>query len=246
MNNLFVEIRNMNFITTNSAMNGVRLDGVGWSVLDNVGSYGAYNGGAEDTTGIWLPESQNFSINVANLLNVSGWKTGIRTGEHLRAPRAIQVSGCNIGVEFCDGIYPSQAYIQLINVAEGLKWSGQHPVDVLLENEHAPGGSPSWVLASHEIKDPSNFGRGIVKYFIGQGGSMLPPIVAAKDGGTGLQMINLMALPPPVLTAATGWTAPSGTDLRSGYATSTATLTQVAQSLKSLITDLKTMGILAT
>jgi hypothetical protein len=48
------------------------------------------------------------------------------------------------------------------------------------------------------------------------------------------------------IAAATGWTAPTGTDLRSGYATSTATLTQVAQSLKSLITDLKTMGILTT
>jgi hypothetical protein len=236
----------MNFIAQNSALNGVRLDGVGWSVLENVGSYGAYAGGSEDTTGIWLPESQNFSINVANLLMVNGWKTGIRTGEHLRAPQAIQAVGCNIGVEFCDGIYPSQAYIQIINCAEALKWSGQHPVDVVLETEHAPGGSPSWQLAAHEIKDPSNFGRGIVKYMIGQGGSMLPPIIASKDGGTGLQMINLMALPPPVLTAATGWTAPSGTDLRTGYATSTATLTQVAQSLKSLITDLKAMGILTT
>jgi hypothetical protein len=246
MNNLFVEIRDMNFIATNSAMNGVRLDGVGWSVLENVGSYGVYNGGAEDTCGIWLPESQNFSINVANLLNVSGWRTGIRTGEHLRAPRAIQCSQCNVGVEFCDGIYPSQAYIQTINVADALKWSGQHPVDVLLENEHAIGSPPSWYAAAHEIKDPSNYGRGIVKYMIGQGGSMAPPIVAGKDGGTGLQMINLMALPPPILTAATGWTAPTGTDLRSGYATSTATLTQVAQTLKSLVTDLKTMGILAT
>jgi len=246
MNNLFVEIRNMNFIATDPALNGVRLDGVGWSVLENVGSYGAYAGGAQDTCGIWLPESQNFSINIANLLNCAYWKTGIRTGEHLRAPQAIQCSSCNIGVEFCDGIYPSQAYIQLINVAEGLKWSGQHPVDVLLETEHAPGGSPSWQLFSHDILDASNYGRGIVKYMIGQGGSMLPPIAAGMSGGTGLQMVNIMALPPPVITPAAGWTAPTGTDLRTGYATSTATLTQVAQTLKSLVTDLKTMGILTT
>jgi hypothetical protein len=75
---------------------------------------------------------------------------------------------------------------------------------------------------------------------------MNPPITAGMDGGTGLQMINLMALPPAVLTPATGWTAPTGTDLRSGYATSTATLTQLAQTLKSLVTDLKAMGILTT
>lgn len=36
----------------------------------------------------------------------------------------------------------------------------------------------------------------------------------------------------------TGWTAPSGTATRSGYATSTATLTQVAEALKALIDDL--------
>jgi hypothetical protein len=36
----------------------------------------------------------------------------------------------------------------------------------------------------------------------------------------------------------TGWTAPTGTALRTGFDTSTATLTQVAQTLKALIDDL--------
>jgi len=271
MNNLFVWIQNMNFIATDPAMNGVRLDGVGWTVLECVGAYGGYAGGGQDTTGIWLPESQNFSINVANLLNVAFFNTGIRTGEHLRAPRAIQVVQCGTGVEFCDGIYPSQAYIQTINVAASLRWSGQHPVDLLLETEHAPGGSPPWQIGTHDVEDPSNFGRGIVKYFIGQGGNMNPPIVISQNGGTGLAYINLMAVPSgggagavssvfgrtgAVAAAAndynysligggaTGWTTPTGTGSRAGFNVATATITQCAATLQSLITDLKALKVL--
>jgi hypothetical protein len=41
-----------------------------------------------------------------------------------------------------------------------------------------------------------------------------------------------------------GWTAPTGTPTRSGYATSTATLTQVAEALKALIDDLMAHGLI--
>ena len=40
----------------------------------------------------------------------------------------------------------------------------------------------------------------------------------------------------------TGWTAPTGTPSKAGYATSTATLTQVAETLKALIDALFTQG----
>jgi hypothetical protein len=42
----------------------------------------------------------------------------------------------------------------------------------------------------------------------------------------------------------TGWTAPTGTATRAGFATSTATLTQVAETLKALIDDLTTHGLI--
>lgn len=44
----------------------------------------------------------------------------------------------------------------------------------------------------------------------------------------------------------TGWTTPTGTPLRSGYATGSATLTQVAETLMALITDLTTHGLIGT
>lgn len=44
----------------------------------------------------------------------------------------------------------------------------------------------------------------------------------------------------------TGWTSPTGSALRTGYATSTATLDQVSQTLKALIDDLTTHGLIGT
>ncbi len=41
-----------------------------------------------------------------------------------------------------------------------------------------------------------------------------------------------------------GWTAPTGTATRTGFATSSATVTQVAQALKAVIDDLIALGIL--
>lgn len=44
----------------------------------------------------------------------------------------------------------------------------------------------------------------------------------------------------------TGWTAPTGTPTRTGYVTSTATTTQLAETLKALIDDLVTHGVIGT
>ncbi len=44
----------------------------------------------------------------------------------------------------------------------------------------------------------------------------------------------------------TGWTSPTGTATRTGYATSTATTTELAETLKALIDDLTTHGLIGT
>jgi hypothetical protein len=44
----------------------------------------------------------------------------------------------------------------------------------------------------------------------------------------------------------TGWTAPTGTGSKAGYDTSTATLTQVAETLKELIDQVFTHGLIGT
>lgn len=45
-------------------------------------------------------------------------------------------------------------------------------------------------------------------------------------------------------TRATGWTSPTGSLTRTGFATSTATVTQLAETLAALITDLTTHGLI--
>jgi hypothetical protein len=192
MNNVMLKIVNMSFIVPdNPSLHGVRLDGIGWTQLDNVRVF-TVSGTVQPThatVGLWLPASQNFSINSANNVTVAGFDTGIRTGEHLRAPM-IQVINALTGVEFTDGIYPSWANIQIINCVEGIRFSGYHPVDLLVEAEHAPSG---WQVAAHDLTDASNFGTGSVRFMIGQGGAGAATNAPAILGGTGLTITDLYA-----------------------------------------------------
>jgi hypothetical protein len=67
------------------------------------------------------------------------------------------------------------------------------------------------------------------------------------DGKLNLLNGNLFNTGTQVLgPRVTGWTSPTGTASRSGYATTTATVTQLAQTLKALIDDLTTHGIIGT
>lgn len=63
-----------------------------------------------------------------------------------------------------------------------------------------------------------------------------------KIGTASTQKLGWWNATPVVQPA--GWGTPSGTIARTTYATSTATLTQVAERLGALITDLKTIGLL--
>ena len=67
------------------------------------------------------------------------------------------------------------------------------------------------------------------------------------DGKLNLLNGNLFNTGTQVVgTRVTGWTAPTGTASRAGYATTTATLTEVAQTLKALVDDLTTHGLIGT
>lgn len=64
----------------------------------------------------------------------------------------------------------------------------------------------------------------------------------AASGFTALQFSGTQIL----TTRRTGWTAPTGTALRTGFDTATGTLTQALQTLKALIDDLTTHGVIGT
>ena len=177
MNNIMLTIRNMAFLP--GTLNGLRLDGLGWSVVEDVFVEGT------GPCGVWLPNQNNFSINYACRVTSAGSTTAIRTGEHLRAPM-IQAINCNTGVEFTESIYPSWACIQLINCVYGIKFTGYHIVDLIVETEH--DGS-----SLNEIYDPSNFGTGTIRCMVGQGGGGALTTAPSRNGGTGLTLIDMYA-----------------------------------------------------
>jgi hypothetical protein len=188
-NPILVKIKNMHFqCPDDPTMGGIRLDGVGWAIVEDTIVYAGGSAPTHGTTGVWMPNCINWSISYMNrVVSGSGFEHGFKVGEHTTAPW-IQAWACRNGVTFLDGVYPSKLKIQLGNCVEGITFLGYHPVDLLVETEHAPSG---WNTALHDIKDPSNKGIGIVKYFIGQGGAGNATIAAAVDGGTGLTLIDL-------------------------------------------------------
>lgn len=66
--------------------------------------------------------------------------------------------------------------------------------------------------------------------------------VGLRIGTSGTQKLGFYGAAPVVRP--TGWAAPTGTATRSTYATSTATVTQLAERLKALIDDLTALGLI--
>jgi hypothetical protein len=188
MNNVMVVIKNLAFrLPDNPSLNGVRLDGTGWAIVENSLIAAGISPPTHGTTGLWMPNSVNWSINYLNKVAVSGFDSCIMTGEHLRAPQ-MSAAACNIGVNFLQSIYPSWANIQLERCIEGIQFSGYHTVDLLVETEHQVG----WWQALHDINDPNNYGTGTIRYFIGNGGNGTN-IGASVNGGAGLTITSLFS-----------------------------------------------------
>lgn len=66
------------------------------------------------------------------------------------------------------------------------------------------------------------------------------------DDSINSQTAYLLAQTQVISARKTGWTAPTGIALRTGFATSTATISQLAQTLKALIDDLVSHGLIGT
>lgn len=188
MNNVMVVIRNLNFmIGDNPTMNGVYLGGAGWAFMENCFILGGGSEPTHGTTGLWMPNQTNFGMNRVKFVHSAGFDTAMKSGEHLRAEQ-VQLTLAKRGLVFLESIYPSWGNIQLERVVDGIVFIGYHVVDLLVETEHQ---SPGWYTASHDIKDPSNYGMGTIRYFVGQGGGGALTTAASVEGGTGLTLIDL-------------------------------------------------------
>jgi hypothetical protein len=206
--------------------------------------------------GIKLAPSSHSTGQRLSVVNVYGFYTGLLDGE--LAETHANFSSCKQAVLVPWNVHlSSYRHLGVFNctagiVAAGVGYTGRggddgtHYLRVsCFAGERSNSGSgygQPWSDMTYYVDDAANLLTGDIKWLsvrAGIGNDHTFP----KNGGTKLLTSEIGTAQTP---STTGWTAPSGTDLRSGYATSTATLTQVAQSLKSLITDLKTMGILTT
>lgn len=189
-NGTYLTIKNLSFILpSDPKLHGLRLEGMGNVRLESVNVIAGGGEPSVNSIGIWTPNSANWGENLVDYCLASGFQTGVRSGEHLFA-RQILVVGCKVGVDFAGSIYASYGNLQIINCADGVKFTGYHPVDLLVVNEHSP--SADWTASLHDIKDPSNYGVGVIRHMVGNGGAgtFIP---ASLDGGAGLMIHELFA-----------------------------------------------------
>ena len=103
MSSVYVVIRNLDFIVNNDpSLYGVRLDGAGWAWVENVNVRGGGSPPTYATTALWMPDSVNFSVNRCNYVSISGFDTGIKTGELFVTEQAF-VFWCKTGIELLPG-----------------------------------------------------------------------------------------------------------------------------------------------
>jgi len=191
------------------------------------------------STGIVLPAVGNSSMGRMACIDALGFYTGIRMNE-LMDIDTVSTRLCKRGIQFdvsnhCSRIGRWLAYgcQELIYSTVG---AGQVAFVSIEQLNQESINSPAWAIRQYDIDDPNNGLYGYVNYHNSIYGTG-PTCTWVANGGANFKACCLKA-------TANGWTTPTGTDLRSGYATSTATITQVAQTLKSLITDLTTLGVL--
>jgi hypothetical protein len=179
-------IENLNFrLPDDPKIHGLRMEGMGEVRFESVNVIAGNSLPTHGTVALWTPDSENWGENCVDYVLVSGFDTGVRTSEHLFSRQILAVA-CKVGVDFGAAIYTSYANIQIINCIDGIKFSGIHPVDLLVVNEHAPSGPFS---AVHDISDATNNGVGTIRHLVGNGGlGTFTP--ATMLGGTGLTIIE--------------------------------------------------------
>jgi hypothetical protein len=191
------------------------------------------------TAGIWMPQSNNFSLSNMNRVWAMGFDSNFILCEHVRAYDLVALNGHN-GIRFGLGYHINLVNSIIIHCPTAFKFDDYCPV--IINSDIEQDIAPDWQAHGNDVVDTANHATGEIHYTVER---LFDPLESGPDvivsGGAKLKLVNEWQP-----TSKNGWTAPTGTDLRTGYATSTATLTQVSQTLKSLIGDLKALGILKT
>lgn len=191
MSHVMVILKNLQFhLGDNPTYGGVQLSGVGCAAVENCGFF-AGTGTVEPThgtTGLWLPNAINLGTNYVNNVDVSGFDTGVRSGELMHSTR-LYASYCKVGINFLPGSI-SMGDCGAQWCADGLKFSGRNSIDMVCSFENAP--TLDWRTVQHHVLDPSNNATGNIRYFVANGGGGDFNQIALS-GGAGLTIVSLFS-----------------------------------------------------
>lgn len=159
--------------------------------------------------GVITPRGSNGAINRIQGLNVSGYFAGMEANEHTSADD-INFWCCKYAVEFLVANHPSHfRRVGIYRCTNGLLVNGIHYFDIeQLSIEHANEVTQvtnpadltqgnGWQVTDKDIVDPSNYGRGKVKWFVTKG-DVGADTTFARTGGQYISTSRVGVELPPI------------------------------------------------
>jgi hypothetical protein len=210
-------LQNLTFrVPDDPSIGAVRLDVAIRAHLEDVwvqaGSMGTQP--THGTVGVWMPNSQNGAgVISCDRVFSGGFDTAFRVGEHFRSSN-IFAFRCITGIEFLPANFPSLVDILLYQCVSDIRFSGHHSVQVFLDTEHARSDA-GWMAPGIAIVDPSNFGRGDIRYQIDETYTGAIPGPITISGGAYLSLTDfetgITTIAPSGKLTGTGTVPPGGT-----------------------------------
>ncbi len=161
-------IRNIRFVLpANPTFYGLRLDCLSMATVEDcdVATTNVTVQPTHGTVGIRMPASYNYGINFLYRTMVSGFGTGVKTGEHFRS------NGCYIsrnvtGIEFEGAIHPSFVEGIIIDGSQTcISITATHQIMMNVGIEHLDATYP-WMQTTNDVVDFNSDGSGQIFYDI--------------------------------------------------------------------------------
>ena len=191
-------IRNLYFQTaSNPTIGGVRLDSAVMAIVEDCAIETADGGDPAPpnptggTIGLFMPTFYNFG-NYVNRTWIAGFDTGLVGADHFRSPR-VEALNCHVAFEFLGTPQSGQGNFGVVHCNTAIKFTQLsptypvYPLDFTLENEQIDTGWQTPTSIS-DILDTDNIGRGEIRYWITQLGTLHKTI--GVTGGANLRLTD--------------------------------------------------------
>jgi hypothetical protein len=191
-------IRDLTFLLyPDPSIDGLRLGESAWASLENVDVFASLaTQPTHNTTGITMPNSNNFGVSYCSRTLVQGFATGYQVGEHWMAMN-VTAAQALVGLKLEGGFHLCWGSMVLQECVTHISVFGVIPVDFDVDFED--GNAALWSDTTTNILDATSQAHGVIRFQrIKQGVGFVttPPVV---NGGFNLKLYDMYNAPGAVV-----------------------------------------------